>query len=149
MGWFFGFKLHLVIDGKGEIINALLTPGNVDDRKPLEELMSSFQGLIFGDRGYISKDMFTKFYEKGIKLVTGLKKGMKNFLTPLREKILLRKRSIIETVFGYLKNTMMLEHSRHRSPQNFLVHILSTIVAYQLTEKKPSISPIFSQITTC
>jgi hypothetical protein len=143
MGWFFGFKLHLVIDKKGEIINAQLTPGNTDDRKPVEELTSNFQGVMFGD---ISKNLFQKLFEKGIKLITGLKKGMKNMLMPLKEKILLRKRSVIETVFGYMKNTLMLEHSRHRSPKNFLVHILSTVTAYQLTPKKPSISPIFKEI---
>jgi hypothetical protein len=147
MGWFFGFKLHLVIDEKGEIVNAQLTAGNTDDRKPVEELMSHFQGVMFGDKGYISKDLFRKLFEKGIKLVTGLKKGMKNMLIPLKEKILLRKRSIIETVFGYMKNTLMLEHSRHRSPKNFLIHILSTLVAYQLTPKKPSISPLFKEIS--
>jgi transposase len=147
VGWFFGFKLHIVIDEKGEIINAVLTPGNVDDRKPLEDLLSFFQGVIFGDKGYISKELFAKLYEKGIKLVTGLKKGMQNILMPLKEKILLRKRSVVETVFGYMKNTLMLEHSRHRSPKNFLVHVLSTIVTYQLTKKKPSISPISPLIT--
>jgi transposase len=149
MGWFFGFKLHLVIDEKGEVINAQLTPGNCDDRKPVDELTSNFQGVMFGDKGYISKDLFEKLWEKGIKLVTGLKKGMKNMLMPLKEKILLRKRSIIETVFGYMKNILMLEHSRHRSPKNFLAHILSTIVTYQLMEQKPSISPIFSEIPMC
>jgi hypothetical protein len=107
MGWFFGFKLHLVIDEKGEIINAQLTLGNCDDRKPVEELMAHFQGVIFGNKGYISEDLFPKLFEKGIKSVTGLKKRMRNILMPLKEKILLRKRSIIETVFGYMKHTLM------------------------------------------
>lgn len=79
MGWFLGFKLHLVIDEKGEIVNAMLTAGNADDGKPMEELLSFFQGVIFGDKGYISKDMFTKLYEKEVKLVTGLKKACKIF----------------------------------------------------------------------
>jgi hypothetical protein len=113
----------------------MLTAENVNDRKPVEELVSFFQGLIFEDNGYISKDLFTKLYKKEIKLVAGLKKGMQNILMPLKEKFLLQKRSMVETVFGYLKNTMMLEHSRHRSQKNFIVHILSTVVAYQLTEK--------------
>jgi hypothetical protein len=146
MGWFFGLKLHLIINENGNVVNAQLTPGNCDDRKPVEDLIVNFQGDMFGDKGYISKELFRTLYEKGVKLVTGLKKGMKNILMPLRDKILLRKRSIVETVFGFLKNTMMLEHSRHRSVKNFLTHIAGTIIAYQLMPNKPSITPIFKEI---
>jgi hypothetical protein len=99
MGWFFGFKLHLAIDEKGNIINSKMTPGNCDDREPVEDLLKNFQGTLFGDKGYISKDLFLELYKKGIKFVTGLKKGMKNVLMDLKEKILLRKRSISETVY--------------------------------------------------
>ncbi|GHU14781.1 hypothetical protein FACS189449_11940 [Alphaproteobacteria bacterium] len=147
MGWFLGFKLHLVIDEYGEIINAQLTPGNCDDRAPVEDLIEHFKGKLFGDRGYISKELFQKLYLKGVKLVTGIKKGMKNILMDIKEKILLRKRSIIETVFGYLKRTMMLEHSRHRSQKNMGIHVMSTLVAYQLLCKKPAITPIFQMIS--
>jgi hypothetical protein len=148
MGWFFGFKLHLLIDTEGNVINAQLTPGNCDDRKPVEDLIFNFQGDMFGDKGYVSKDLFSRLYERGVKLITGLKKGMENMLMPLRDKILLKKRSLIETVFGYMKNIMMLEHSRHRSKKNFLTHIAGTLISYQLMPHKPSITPIFKEITT-
>jgi hypothetical protein len=142
-GWFFGFKLHLVINERREIQALTLTKGNVDDRKPVPNLTEKLTGLLFGDKGYIKKELFQKLFDRGLKLVTKVKKGMKNALISLKEKILLRKRSIIETVFGYLKNRLELEHTRHRSPTNFLVHILSTIATYCLHPKKPSISYSF------
>jgi hypothetical protein len=147
MGWFFGFKLHLAIDPEGNIINSQLTPGNVNDLKPVEDLVADFHGLLLGDRGYICQELFQKLFEKGVKFVTGIKKNMKNILMDLKEKMLLRKRSIIETVFGYMKQTMMLEHSRHRSSKNFLIHLLSTLVAYQLKHTKPTIAPLLQEIS--
>ena len=108
MGWFFGFKLHLVINGKGELLNAMLTPGNVDDRVPVRQMTAKLTGLLFGDKGYIDQVLFRDLFERGIKLVTGIKKNMKNKLAILREKILLRKRSIIETVNGVLKEDFQI-----------------------------------------
>ncbi len=137
-GWFLGMKLHLVISDKGELINVAITPGNTDDRTPVPKLMKRFTGLLCGDKGYISKSLFSQLYAKGIKLITGLKKNMQNCLMHMHEKMILRKRSLIETVFGYLKNTMQLEHTRHRSPINAFIHILSTLVTYQLKPTKPS-----------
>ncbi len=141
--WFFGFKLHMVINEKGEIQGVTLTKGNVDDRKPVPNLTEKLIGLLFGDKGYIKKELFEKLFDRGLKLVTKEKKGMKNTLMLLEEKIFLRKRSIIETVFGYLKNRLELEHSRHRSPINFLVHIFSTLVSYSMKPKKPCISRFY------
>ncbi len=141
--WFFGFKLHMVINEKGEIQGVTLTKGNVDDRKPVPNLTEKLIGLLFGDKGYIKKELFEKLFDRGLKLVTKVKKGMKNTLMLLEEKIFLRKRSIIETVFGYLKNRLELEHSRHRSPINFLVRIFSTLVSYSMKPKKPCISRFY------
>ncbi len=142
-GWFFGFKLHLIINEKGEIQAFTLTRGNVDDREPVANLTKKLTGLLFGDKGYIKKELFQELFNRGLKLVTKVKKGMKNTLISLHEKILLRKRSIIETIFGYLKNRLEIEHTRHRSPVNFLVHIFSTLISYSLKSKKPSISYTF------
>ena len=139
MGWFYGFKLHLVIDLDGNIINAKLTKGNCDDRSPVEDLLKDFQGLICGDKGYISQSLFDRLFKKGIKLVTGLKSNMKNKLMNFNEKFLLRKRSLIESVFSVLKRNG-LEHSRHRSIYGFILHILGSLIAYQLNPKKPKIS---------
>ncbi len=139
----FGFKLHMVINENGEIHSLTLTKGNVDDRIPVPNLTEKLTGLLFGDKGYIAKELFQKLFDRGLKLVTKVKKGMKNALISLNEKILLRKRSIIETVFGYLKNRLEIEHTRHRSPVNFLVHIFSTLISYSIKSKKPSISYTF------
>ena len=57
-GWFFGFKLHLVINDRGELLSVLLTPGNVDDRKPVPKLVRKLFGKVFGDKGYISKPLY-------------------------------------------------------------------------------------------
>lgn len=142
-GWFFGFKLHLVVNDKGEIQGLTLTKGNIDDRKPVPNLTKKLTGLLFGDKGYVKKELFQELFDRGLKLVTKVKKGMKNTLMLLNEKILLRKRSIIETVFGYLKDRLGIEHTRHRSPVNFLVHIFSTLIFYSMKSKKPSISYTF------
>ena len=130
MGWFFGFKLHLIINEKGELLNALLSPGNVDDRKPVRKMTTNLVGLLFGDKGYIDQNLFRELHENGLKLVTGIKKNMQNKLMLLQEKILLRKRSIIETVNGVLKEDFQLSHTRHRSFINGFIHIFSTLVAY-------------------
>jgi hypothetical protein len=140
MGWFFGFKLHLVINRVGQIAGFKLTHGNCDDRDPVEGIVKSLTGLLIGDKGYISAELFNTLFEKGLKLITGIKKNMKNKLMELHEKVLLRKRSISETVFDYLKNKMEISHTRHRSPINAFTHILSTLVAYSLNPRKPKIS---------
>ena len=138
-GWFFGLKLHLLINETGEIQGLKLTKGNVDDRSPVPELTKRITGLLFGDKGYLKQELFFDLYNKGLKLVTGIKKNMKNKLMPLIEKVLLRKRSIIETVFSVLKGSFEIEHTRHRSIWNAFVHILSALVAYCLKPTKPSI----------
>ncbi|BET29735.1 hypothetical protein wCauBTS_10350 [Wolbachia pipientis] len=122
-----------------------LTKGNVDDRKPVPTLTKRLTGLLFGDKGYIKKELFEKLFDRGLKLVTKVKKGMKNVLISLKEKILLRKRSIVETVFDSLKNKFEIEHTRHRSPTNFLIHVFSVLISYSMQSKKPSISmPFFA-----
>jgi len=140
MGWFFGLKLHLIINEKGDLLSAKLTPGNVDDRKPLRQMSSHLCGLLFGDKGYISQTLFHDLYARGLKLVTGIKAKMQNKLLSLQEKILLRKRSIIETVNGVLKTDFQIVHTRHRSFINGFIHILSTLAAYALKANKPAIN---------
>ena len=149
MGYFYGFKLHVVINEKGEFIALKMTRGNVDDRIPVPELTKDLTGTIYADRGYIKQNLFINLYERGLKMVHGLKKNMPNKLMDLKEKIMLRKRNLIETVFDYLKNKMNLEHTRHRSPINAFVHILSTLVAYSLKQHKPSIKFDFYSSLNC
>ena len=139
MGWFFGLKLHLIINEKGELLSAHLTPGNTDDRKPLRQMSDKLTGLLFGDKGYISQSLFNDLYARGLKLVTGIKAKMQNKFLPLREKVLLRKRSIVETVNGVLKTDFQIVHTRHRSFINGFIHIFSTLIAYALKSNKPAI----------
>jgi len=139
MGWFYGFKLHLVINEKGDLLSFKLTPGNVNDRVPVESLTKEIFGKLFGDKGYLGKVLFRKLFKKGIKLITGIKANMKNQLVEVQEKLLLKKRFIIETIIDQLKCTLCIEHSRHRSPINFLVNLIGGLIAYTHQEKKPRI----------
>ncbi len=139
-GWGFGFKLHLIIDTKGNIANLCITKANCDDRDVVDSLTTDIIGNIYGDKGYISIKLFKKLFARGLRLVTGIKKNMNNKLMSLYDKIMLRKRSLIETVFDYLKNTFNIEHSRHRSPCNAFVHIISVLIAYSIKNSKPNIS---------
>ena len=144
VGWFYGFKLHLVINDRGEICSFYLTAGNVDDRNIgiIDSLCRELWGKLFGDRGYISKALFERLYRQGIQLITRLRKNMKNVLMDMGDKILLRKRAVIESVNDFLKNICQVEHSRHRSIPNFLVNLLAAISAYSFLPHKPSISGI-------
>lgn len=141
MGWFFGFKLHLICNEKGEVLNFIITPGDVDDRKPLEykAFVEFFYGKLVGDKGYIGKNLFQRLFVDGIQLITKLKSNMKGALMSVSDKLLLRKRAIIETVNDELKNIAQVEHSRHRSFENFIVNMLGAIAAYCVFPKKPCI----------
>jgi hypothetical protein len=139
MGWFYGFKLHLAVNDQGELLACCLTPGNVDDRMPVPSLVKQLCGKLIGDRGYISAQLTEQLFAQGLQLITKLRKNMKNRLMYLSDKLLLRKRAIIESVIDQLKNISQIEHSRHRSPKNFVVHLLAGLVAYSFQDKKPSL----------
>ena len=142
MGWFYGFKLHLVINDMGEILSACLTSGNVDDRdwEVISRLTKELYGKLFADRGYVSQKLFKKLFEQNIQLITRLKSNMKNKLVDFSERLLLRKRAVIESVNDFLKNICQIEHSRHRSVDNFFVNLLAALVAYSFIPKKPSLN---------
>ena len=142
LGWFYGFKLHLIINDKGEILDFIITPGNIDDRKPLSDmnLHKRIFEKLFGDKGYISKDLFEQLFIEGVHLITKIKKNMKNSLMLLQDKIALRKRALIETVNDELKNICQVEHTRDRSFDNFITNLLSGLIAYSFFDKKPSIN---------
>lgn len=141
IGWFFGLKLHLVINDKGEIITFLLTPGNTDDREPLKNkrFHNKVFGKLFGDKGYIGQDLFEMLFVDGIHLITKLRKNMKNCLMHTSDKILLRKRALIETVNDQLKNICQIKHTRHRDFNNFISNLISGLIAYSFLDKKPSL----------
>ncbi len=141
MGWFFGFKLHLVVNDCGELLACQITPGSVDDRKPVPDLCKRLFGKLIADRGYISQALFEQLLETfDLQLITKIRKNMKNRLMPLIDKLLLRKRAIIESVVDQLKNISQIEHTRHRSPINAFVNIIAGLIAYCHQPKKPSLN---------
>ena len=141
MGWFYGFKLHLTINEKGDLLDIALTPGNTDDRSPLRKFAERLHGRLYADRGYISKDLREELRKQGVNLVYKVRKNMKPLSLSIADEVLLKKRMLIESVIRVLKTQTQLEHSRKpRSFKNFQVNVVSALIAYQLCEKKPSLN---------
>ena len=140
MGWCFGLKLHFVINHKGQVMALKITSGNTADSTVLDEITQRLGGKLYADKGYIGHALFTKLWQRGLHLITGIRRNMRNYLMPLAEKLMLRKRFVIETVLDILKSERGLEHTRHRSPVNAMVHVRSCLVAYAHRPGKPSIS---------
>jgi hypothetical protein len=140
LGWFYGFKLHLLVSDCGQLLAWQVTPGNIDDRRPVPKLAKRLFGKLFGDLGYLSEPLKILLKEQNLEFITKVKKNMKNKFLNLSDKLLLRKRAIIETVFDQLKNISQIEHTRHRSFWNFLVNLASGLIAYSWREKKPSLN---------
>lgn len=141
MGYFWGFKLHLVVNDQGELLSFLLSPGNVDDRKPVPSLVKHLWGKLFGDKGYLSQPLFEQLFAQNLQLITFPKKKKKpeTRLLPLLDKVLARKRSLIETINDQLKNISQIAHTRHRSPTNFLLNLFGGLLAYTFQDKKPAL----------
>ena len=147
-GWYFGFKLHLAVNEKGEILGFYITAANIDERETADWMTQNLTGKLIGDKGYISKTLFEKLMTRGLKLITKLRRNMKNRLMEIEDKLLLRKRAIIETVNDQLKNISNIEHSRHRSLWNFLGNVASGLIAYCWKEKKPSLNLNFKDLVS-
>jgi hypothetical protein len=127
--WFYGVKLHLVVNDAGELLACCLTPGNVDDRKPVPQLVHELWGKLFGDKGYLSQPPREQLLDQDLLLITKLRRNMSNKLMPLIDKLLLRKRAILETIVDQLKNISQIEHTRHRSVWNFMGNLISRFAA--------------------
>lgn len=141
-GWFFGFKLHLIINDQAELMQFSLTPGNVDDRNKqvIDKLTEQLQGWLFGDRGYIGKRINHELKDKGLELITRVKSNMKEKIISPIKNYYLNKRNMIETVIDQLKHALTIAHSRHRSSINMQVNVLSGLVAYIFKPKKSGVS---------
>lgn len=137
-GWFLGFKLHLLVNHDGGLVSAKLTTGNTDDRAPVKDMAKNIFGKLFGDKGYISKELYSDLLDMGVYLVTSIKKNMKPKMLSLFDKLVLKKRPMIESVNNQLKNFFEVEHTRHRSPVNAFAHMISALIAYCLNPNKPS-----------
>lgn len=138
-GWFFGFKLHLVLNNYGEIMSFRLTPGNVDDRKPVQAMAKKLKGWLMGDRGYIGKKLGKQLLQQGLELITRAKKNMKQKIIEPAKGYFLDKRGMIETVIDQLKNIFHVSHTRHRSVINAQVNIFAGLLAYVFKPKKISV----------
>lgn len=139
-GWFYGFKLHLVTNEQGQLLSIKLTPGNTDDRAPVPDLVIDLVGKLFGDKGYLSQPLAEQLQTQGIELITTVRKNMKAKALSLLDKLLLRKRFIIETIIDQLKNMSHIEHTRHRSIWNFMVNLAAGLIAYCHQPKKPMLN---------
>ncbi len=142
MGWHVGFKLHLACNERGEILDFVLTRANVDDREPqvIDSLIDRLFGKLYADKGYISQTLFGRLWDRGVHIVTALRSNMKPRIMPLRDRIMLRKRCVIESVNDMLKNVAQIAHTRHRSPHNFIISLLAAMGAYCFFQVKPHVN---------
>ena len=143
-GWFYGLKLHMIINEQGELMSFCFTSGNVSDSNPevITQLCKHLNpgGKIFGDAGYVSQSLFEMLYEQGLQLFTKIRKNMKNKLISIEDKWLLKKRSLIETVIDIMKNWLDLWHTRHRSIDNGLNNMIACLAAYHFIDHKPTLN---------
>lgn len=143
MGWFYGMKVHVIINHRGEIVTFYISSGNVADNNELVlfKMTRKIIGKLIGDKGYlVNPKRFQQLYERGIHLITKIRENMQNKLMDITDKLLLRKRGIVESVGDILKEHLHMEHTRHRSTWAFFLHIFTSLVAYQIRDKKPKIS---------
>ena len=133
VGWFFGLKLHLVINNRGQLIAFKITRGSRHDSKEAVPMLKKLKGLAFGDKGYLGKKIFQELISGGLKLITRSRKNMKNKpVISSYERRLLNKRGMVETVIGHLKHCFQVWHTRHRSIMNALTHLVSALAAYSI-----------------
>jgi len=138
MGWFFGFKLHLVFNHLHEIVALKLTPGNVHDGTPVAQLTQTLTGKLFGDKGYLGKQRAAALLKRGLVLLTKVRKNMKALPVTLIDKLLLNARNMAETIIGHIKAFSSLNLPKHRAPINAFLHLLAALIAYQLNPLKPA-----------
>ena len=147
MGWFFGFKLHLIFNDCGELLACCLTAGNTDDRRPVPRLVKRLFGKLLGDKGYLSQALFEQLWEQGVQLITQIKSTLKNRLMNMADKLWQRQRAVVESIIDQLKNISQIEHSRHRSPRNFVLNLLAGLIAYTFQDKKPALQFTTDEVT--
>jgi DDE family transposase len=137
VGWFFGFKLHLVFNHQREIVALKLTPGNVNDTTPVADLTRDLIGKLFGDKGYVGKDLAKRLLRRGLALMTRVRCNMKRLAVSFFDRALLHGRPIVETIIGHIKEFSSLRLPKHRSVCNAFTHIIATVVAYQINPLPP------------
>src|SRR5215469_3695671 len=143
MGWFFGFKLHLVFNHLNQIVALKLTPGNVHDTAPVPQLTKNLLGKLFADKGYIGKKLAQELLRRGLTLFTRIRKNMKALPLAMSDKLLLNARNMAETIIGSIKEFSSLNLPKHRLPLNAFLHLLAAITAYQINPIKPKLVPTY------
>lgn len=144
MGWFYGFKLHLIINEKGEIMEVYFSKGNKDDRIGLEKMGQELEGLLIGDKGYISSEHRERLAKQGLKLITKVRKNMQPVAMSRLEKSLLYRRTLVETVIGQLKSLYEIENAKIRSVWNIFTNLLGALLCYTINPTKPALN-LYSQ----
>jgi len=146
VGFFYGLKLHIVINTVGELIAFRITAGNVADnnKELLRNLLKGLKGRVFGDKGYHTS-LLEELQEQGLTLFAKLKRNMKNKPVGVYDRVMLMSRSLVESVIRLLKFICDIDHTRHRSPVNAVVHLLSGLCAYCFRDKKPRMTTAASR----
>jgi len=141
VGWFYGFKLFLVVNAFGEVIKVMFTAANLADNNihQMMKLFDKLKGWAFADKGFINGQATEQLLQKGLHLLTGIRSNMKNKLMNYTQKILLQKRGLIESIYDILKTVCDIEHTRHRSPVNALLNVFAGVCAYTYLDRLPNI----------
>ena len=141
-GWFYGLKIHWIINEKGQLMAFTITPGNVADnnKELMLKLCGYIRGKIFGDKGYINQKAWEELLNNGLLFFTKRRRNMKNVLLKMEDKILLNKRGVIESAIELLKGLCNIDHTRHRSPINAIVNTFAGLAAYTHLDKLPHIN---------
>jgi transposase len=147
-GWFYGLKLHVAVNHRGELLSIKVTPGNVDDRKPDAFLCREVFGRVYADKGYVAQWLVNSLRARQMNFITKVRKNMKPVQHTSFDQAILKRRFLIKTVFDELKNLCHVEHTRHRPQANFIVNLMSGIVAYCLMPNKPRLS-LMSSAPAC
>lgn len=136
----------MIFNIKGEIVRLTITPGNINDRTPVSQMVKDITATLIGDKGYLSKKLFQELFEGGVTLITKVKKNMKNCLMKMADKLMLLRRSFVETIFSSMKSLGVLIHHRHRCPINAFAHLFAGLINYQLRTDKPSLQTLTNLI---
>jgi len=139
MGWFFGFKLHVVCDSLGRLVSLLITPGNTDDRKFVLKLLKGLKGLCVADAGYVSKKLMHELYEQGLLLLTDVRNSMKRLMSEAQHAVL-KLRQRIEGIFSCLKHRLKAEASIARSPLGYVSRCLYACLTFALSKELETIA---------
>ncbi len=145
MGWFFGFKLHLVFNHVNEIVAVKLTPGNVSDTAPVPAIVKGLTGKLFGDKGYLGKKLAETLLRQGLAMMTRVRRNMKSLPMTITDKALLNARNMAETIIGHIKAFSSLNLPKHRSVTNAFIHLIAAITAYQINPITPRTAMLLLQ----